>query len=398
MIPRRLLLAAPALALGRAAVAKLPAWSMVESDGRGGTVYFNAWGGDDLTNAFIAWAGERMRMLYGVTVRDVRLADTSEAVARVVAERAAGRVIGGSVDLIWINGPNFLAMVREGLLYGPVLDGLPNAALVDRTSLPTTTDFGEPTRGYEVPWRMAQVVFVHDPKATPDPPLSMQAMVGWAAGRPGRLTHPVASDFTGATFLKQALVELAPDRAVLDAPATDAAYAAATGPLWAWYDALRPNLWRNGREFPASGPAQSRLFSDGEIDLFISFNPAEAAVGIARGTLPATARAYVLTGGTIGNCSFVALPFNAGNPSAALLLANFLLSPEAQAHAADPRTLGSPTVLAMDRLSAADRARFEVADAVPGMLTQAELGHPLAEPHASWMTRLVQEWERRVTP
>ena len=398
MISRRMLLLAPALTLGRLAHAELGPWAEMERAGRGGVVYFNAWGGDDRTNAFIAWAGERMRMLYGVTVRHVRLADTSEVVARVVAERAAGRDTGGSVDLIWINGPNFLAMKRQGLLDGTLLDLLPNAALVDRVGRPTTTDFAEPTDGFEVPWRMAQVVFVHDPQATPLPPRSMRAMVDWAAGRPGRLTHPVASDFMGATFLKQALVEIAPDRAVLPEPVADAAYAGAVAPLWDWYDALRPHLWRRGTEFPANGPAQNRLFQDGEIDLFISFNPAEAAVGIANGTLAETTRAYVLDGGTIANCSFVAVPFNAANRAAAVLLADFLLSPEAQAHAADPRILGSPTVLALDRLTTADRAWFEVADAVPGALTAAELGAPLAEPHASWMTRLAGEWERRVTP
>lgn len=397
MISRRLLLASPALAFGGVARADPAGWAAIQQAGRGGAVYFNAWGGDDRTNAFIAWAAERMRMLYGVSVTHVRLADTADAVSRIVAERAAGRDSGGSVDLLWLNGPNFLAMKRQGLLFGPVLDLLPHAAQVDRTGLPTLTDFAEPTDGFEVPWRMAQVVFVYDPKATPLPPRSMRAMPAWAQARPGRLTHPVASDFTGATFLKQALVELVPAGTDLQAPASDAAYVAATGHLWAWYDALRPGLWRQGREFPSSGPAQSKLFADGEIDLFISFNPAEAAVGIANGTLPDTARAFVLDGGTIANCSFVAIPANAANRAPALLLADFLLSPEAQAHAADPHILGSPTVLALERLETSDRALFAGAAGAAGMLTQAELGRTLPEPHASWMTRIAQEWERRVT-
>ncbi len=53
----------------------------------------------------------------------------------------------------------------------------------------------------------------------------------------------------GATFLKQALIELAPDASVLQSEATDEAFAAATEPLWAWYDAMRPNLWRRGDDF-----------------------------------------------------------------------------------------------------------------------------------------------------
>ncbi len=394
MLTRRAVLAAAAAAPFAAQAA--PAWPDIEQAARGKTVFFNAWGGDDRTNAFIAWAGERMRMLHDVTVRHVRLADTSEAVARVLAERAAGRTEGGSVDLIWINGANFLSMRQHGLLFGPVLDLLPNATLVDRMGKPTIVDFTVPTDGYEVPWRMAQVVFVHDFARVAEPPRRMAAMPRWAAAHPGRLTHPTASDFMGATFLKEALVELTPDRAALARPATDADYAAATAPLWSWYGALRPHLWHGGRDFPASGPAQTTLFSDDEIDLYISFNPAEAATGIANGVLPPTARAYVLDGGTLGNCSFVAIPYDAAHRDAAMVLADFLLSPEAQAHAADPRMLGSPTVLDLSRLSAADRARFDDPPQVPGLLTAAELGVRLPEPHPSWMARVAAEWERRV--
>ena len=219
-------------------------------------------------------------------------------------------------------------------------------------------------------------------------------MADWAASHPGRLTHPQVRNFLGATFLKQALVELTPDPAALQRPA-GANFAAATAPLWDWYAALRPQLWRRGVTFPDSGPAQRALLNDAEIDIMISFNPAEAAVAIADGTLPDTVRAYGLTGGTIGNCSFTAIPFNAANKPAAMVLADFLLSPEAQAHAADPRVLGNPTVLDLDRLAPADLARFEALPRNPAIPSQAALGPPLLEPHPSWMTGLVEAWEKR---
>jgi putative thiamine transport system substrate-binding protein len=52
---------------------------------RGQTVYFNAWGGAREINDYIAWAGEEVQRRYGVTLVHVKLTDTSEAVARVVA-------------------------------------------------------------------------------------------------------------------------------------------------------------------------------------------------------------------------------------------------------------------------------------------------------------------------
>lgn len=387
---------APPLSLSRSTAAE-GGWDAILAAARGQTVFFNAWGGDENTNAFIAWVGQETSKRFGVTIEQVKLRDTSEAVARVLAEQTAGRNASGSVDLIWINGPNFLAMKSRGLLFGPATTPLPNWPLVDQSKPSNLTDFTVPVDGLAVPWRIAQVVFVYDEARTPARtlPPSMAAMAGFAKARPGRLTHPQVRDFLGATFLKQALVELAPDKAALAAPASDASFAAATAPLWAWYDAVRPSLWRQGRDYPESGPALLRLLEDGEVDLAISFNPAEAALGIARKTLPESARVYVLDGGTIGNTSFVAIPFNAAHREAALVVANTLLEPAVQARAQDPDVLGAFTVLDVARLAPADRALFAAVRRSPAMPTSEDLGSPLPEPHASWMSGLTEAWERR---
>ena len=97
---------------------------------------------------------------YGVAITHVRLSDTAEAVTRVISERAAGRDSGGSVDLIWINGPNFLAMKEQGLLFGPFVGDLPNAQFVDlEPPAPAALDFTVPVGGRESPWRLARCVF-----------------------------------------------------------------------------------------------------------------------------------------------------------------------------------------------------------------------------------------------
>ena len=108
---------AASLALGTPALAD---WAQTQAEAKGQTVYFNAWGGDPRTNAFIGWVSEQMQARYGVTVEQVKLSDTAEAVSRVQAEKAAGKDSGGAVDLIWINGPNFLAMKQAGAAGGAV--------------------------------------------------------------------------------------------------------------------------------------------------------------------------------------------------------------------------------------------------------------------------------------
>lgn len=391
-------LAAAALALTLAAPVAAQDWQATLDAARGQTVYWNAWGGDARTNAFIDWVGQETDRLYGVKVQQVKLTDTAEAVTRVIAEKAAGKDSGGSVDMIWINGPNFLTMKEQGLLHGPFVADLPNAKFLDLSpGSAASVDFTVPVEGYESPWRLARFVFVHDSARVPEPPRTMAAFVDWAAANPGRLTHPDVSNFMGATFLKQALIELTPDPAVLQAPATDATFDAATAPFWAWYDALRPNLWRAGETFPENQSVQQQMLNDGEVDITMSFDPASTAAAIAEGLLPDTARVFVTEGGMIGNISFVAIPYNAAAREGAMVVANFLLDPATQARQQDITVLGSFSVLDPAKLGDADRAAFAALPTAAALPTLEDLGPTLLEPHASWMTRLTEEWARRYT-
>jgi putative thiamine transport system substrate-binding protein len=244
---------------------------------------------------------------------------------------------------------------------------------------------------------LAKFVFAYDSARVTDLPDTMAGWVDWAAMHPGRLTHPNPANFIGATFLKQALVELAPDPAALQLPATDAAFAAQTAPLWAWYDALRPNLWRQGESFPENESVQAQMLNDGEVDVAMFFDPAATAAGIAQGTLPETARVFVPKAGSIGNISFVAIPFNAAHTAGAEVVANFLLDPATQAHMQDITVLGSFAVLDPGKLDDTAKAAFAALPTAPALPALTDLGPTLLEPHASWMTKLTAAWAKRYT-
>jgi putative thiamine transport system substrate-binding protein len=91
----------------------------------------------------------------------------------------------------------------------------------------------------------------------------------------------------------------------------------------------------------------------------------------------------------------VAIPFNAAAKEGAMVLANFLLSPEAQARKQDPRVWGGFTVLALAKLRPEDRRRFDDLELGIATLSPAELGTALPEPHPGWMTRIAGEWLER---
>lgn len=389
-----------------AAAAALPAlpraarssetWEALLARASGQTVWWHAWGGDPKINDFIAWLGTLAQARFGITLNHVKLSSTAEAVAAVLAERDAGRVTGGSVDLVWINGENFAAMRAENLLFGPFAESLPNWPLVDTVGKPATvTDFTLPTLGYESPWAMAQLVFEYDSARVAAPPANMAALRDWIIANPARFTYPQPPDYLGTTFLKQVLYATIAEQALLQAPVDPADYDRLVAPLWDWIASVTPALWRGGRAYPASETALGQLLADGEVDIAFAFNPGRASAEIAAGTLAGTVRTFTPSGGTIGNASFLAIPFNASAREGAQVIADLILSPEVQARAQDPAILGFQTVLDLVRLRPEDRARFTALDLGVATLSPDALGPALLEPHASWTTELARDWQAR---
>ncbi|USE36026.1 ABC transporter substrate-binding protein [Endozoicomonas sp. SCSIO W0465] len=319
-------------------------WQETVKQSKGQTVYFNAWGGSEQINDYIDWTTDQVAKRYGIALKHVKVSDTSGVVSRVLAEKVAGRKRNGTVDLVWINGENFRSMKQNGLLFGPFAEGLPSFQGVDPQEKPTTViDFGEPVEGFEAPWGMAQLVFIYDTDQFSQgttPPVNASELLEFARKHKGRVTYPLPPDFVGTTFLKQLLSELTPDPDALLKPVSDADFDTVTSPLWGYLDELHPLLWREGETFPANNLALTPMLDDGEILLSMTFNPAYASSAIASGELSKTVRTYVHDTGTLGNTHFLAIPFNSDSTAAAQVVINFLLSPEAQAHKANPDVWG----------------------------------------------------------
>ena len=368
------------------------AWPATEARARGQTVYFNAWAGSERINAYLQWAAAELQRRHGIRLEHVKITDTAEVVKRVRAEKAAGK-LDGTVDMVWINGENFLTMKREGLLFGPFAEALPAFQHVDVAGKPTTRiDFSEPVDGLEAPWGMAQLTFFADRKRLANAPTSMAGLLDLARANPGRITYPRPPNFHGTTFVKQALIEATTDRAALYKPYSAQTLAAVTAPLWSYLDALHPLLWRSGKQFPQNSAAVRQMMADGELLLALTFNPNEAANEIAAKRLADSVYSFQLAGGTVGNTHFLAIPINARAKEGAQVVANFLLSAPAQARKADITHWGDPTVLAMEKLPAAERALFSAAPQ-PGQVVQTM--PTLPEPHGSWVDPLEKEWLRR---
>lgn len=368
------------------------AWDTQLERAKGQTVYFNAWGGSDRINSYLEWAASEIKSQFDVELQHVKIGDIAEVVGQLEAAKTVGRNTDGNVDLMWVNGENFAAMKRNALVWGAFADKLPNAKLV-KSSESISNDFSVPVEGLESPWGGAQLVFIHDQQRLAEPPKSADALLAFVKSG-GRFAYPAPPAFHGTTMIKQLLYELTDQRDALSQPVDQADFDAVTQPLWSYLEELHPGLWGKGKSWPTTAEATRQMLDDGEVDIALSFNPNEAAAAVKGGQLPDSVRTYVFDNGTIGNTHFVTIPFNAKAKEGAMVVANFLLSADAQARKANPDFWGDPTVLDLMKLSDEQKNQFSSIDLGPWVLPLGT-GITLPEPHASWAGALEQAWLER---
>jgi len=305
-------------------------WDKVVEDGKDKEVTILMWGGNDQINQYMdGFVSDALKEQYGITLNRVPM-NAPEYLAKLINEKKAG-VESGTADLVWINAENFRTAKEALLLDGPYTDLLPNLEMYyDKDSSDLNFDSGIIIEGFEGIWGRAQLVFTSD-DALIEAPKSYEALLNYAKEHPGRLTYPrVPDDFVGVAFIRNAYYELTGESDIFQTELTRAEFDVLSKPVMAYFKTLQPYLWQSGETYPATQAQLDELFKNGEIDMTMGFEIGKTAGLVASGVYPETVSSFVFDTGTIGNSHYLAVPFNAPEKAAALLVMDYLQSPEAQ--------------------------------------------------------------------
>ncbi|MDO6746456.1 ABC transporter substrate-binding protein [Gilvimarinus sp. 1_MG-2023] len=350
-------------------------WSEVQAEARGDTVYFYAWGGSDDVNRYLRWVDGELNRRYGVRLKHVKVPDIAQAVQRLQVDAQAGRLDGGAIDLLWVNGENFHVLKRDNLLLPDVLTDVPNSADLLHDKLPLASDFGVPVDGLEVPWGIGQFNLIARDNSFADAAINAAQLLDFAKQNPGKLSYPKPPDFIGTTLLKSLLLDLTDSDPRLYQPASEAAMAQLLPVLWQYLDKLHPMLWEEGTVFAQSSAQQLQWLADAKLSVAFSFNPQELAAKVEASRLPTNVQQHYFSVGAITNSHYLAIPRNASHSAAAKVAINFLISEKAQQRKADTAYWGDPAVVDLPE---------------GGTLLPSA-----TELHASWQNALEQRWLQR---
>ena len=369
-------------------------WPSIEAAANGTTVHMMMWQGDPLINRYMSeWVTPALKAQYGIDL-SIAPGQGTEIVKLLLAEKEAGKT-SGSIDIGWINGETFFQLRSFSALYGPFSDRLPNAQYIDFQNPFIAYDFQQPVEGFECPWGNVQLGLIYDTLRTPQPPRSLAALEAYVKAHPGRFTIPY--EFTGMTLLKSWLIALAGGGSSLDGPFDEKRYNELSTRLWDFINRNKANFWRKGETFPESLSALHQMFANGELDFTMSNNDNEVDNKIQQKIFPSTSKSFVFESGTIQNSHYLGIPVTAQNKAGAMVVINFLLSPEAQLRKLNPSVWGDGTILDMTKIPADWKQKFENIPERKNSLKRADIQpFALKEPAPEYMIRLFDDFRKKV--
>jgi len=367
-------------------------WSDMLDEARGQEVTMMMWLGDPLINRYMnEYVIPTVRDSFGIQLQTVP-GQGVDVVSTLMKEIEAGKG-RSALDMGWINGETFYQLRQINALYGPFVERLPNSRYLDMENPFIGYDFQQPVDGYECPWGNVQMALIYNSRQVQQPPGTLEELEQWVQANPGKFT--IGTDFTGMTLLKAWMIDLAGGRDALRGDFSAEKYARYSAALWDYVNRIKPYLWNQGESFPQDVAQMHQLYINGELWFTMSNNDAEVDNKIERGVFNEDSRAYVPEFGTIQNSHYLGIVKHSASRAAAMVVANFLISPEAQFRKLQPAIWGDGTVLAREKLPARWQDKFAN---VPGRQYAPDRSEikkkALMEPAPEYMIRLYEDFRK----
>jgi putative spermidine/putrescine transport system substrate-binding protein len=327
-------------------------WSEIVNEAKEQRVNWWMWAGDAAVNRYSGqWVAGRVKELYDIDLKQVAIKDTVEGVQQVVQEKTAGKHSDGAVDLNWISSENLKTMMQGDMLCNDWAFKVPNAKYIDFDD-PTISHHGVLFVGDDaLAWSRFQYVLVYDSNKVTKPPRDFKELADWIKANPGKFTYPAPPDFTGRGILESLLFEVSGGFDQWRGEFNSELWEKESPKVWEYLNDIKPYLWRKGETYPENVAAQERLYSSGEIWWSVSAYFATPGRNVEKGVFPKSTRTMVVPAGTLSGTGAVSIPYNSGNKAAAMVVADFLASPEAQYQKSLPQGVADGTILDLTKLS-----------------------------------------------
>ena len=369
-------------------------WKQILAKAKGTTVTLMMYQGDKRGNRYMNdYMVPTIKKDYDITLKIIP-GQGNTIVSNIMSEKEAG-LEKGQADLVWINGETFYQLKQIDGLFGPYTDILPNSKYINYHDPIIKYDFQQDINGYETPWGKAFFTAICDSAKVSKIPVSMQDFENYWKSHPGTFT--LSLDFMGMTLLKTWLVELAGGINQLDGKFNEQKYQKYSTLLWNYINQNKQYFWKQGETFPASNVTISQMYGNGEVNFAFAFGVAEIDRKVEEGLFPKTSKGFILKAGSIHNTSYLGITYNSANKEGAMVVSNFVISPQAQINRSDIRMWGGSPVFDFSRLEKNYQDQYLALPKLKYGLNEKEVeAKAIKEPASEYMIKIADDLRKKV--
>lgn len=374
----------------------------IKKAAKGSTVTFYGYGGNEVMNKwFDSYVIPSMKENYNIDVKRVGM-NIDEILNQLISEKQADSK-NSNMDVIWINGENFEIAKNNDLLEQVNYEKYPNVVdYINMESPSNSFDFSTPVDGYEIPWGKSELVIAYNsdkinlPKVVTYKDLEKVIMKN-----KGKCTYVAPPDFEGSAFVRSIMYETVGYETLKNMKLDTESVKKTVQPGMDFLNKIKPYLWKNGENYPATTSQLDNMYSDGEVDFTITYAPNSINTKIKSGEYPKNTKIATLKNGNISNVHYLAISKIAQNKPGAMVLVNFLAGVEAQQSKQDLNNWGDETVIDSGKLkkSVDNKNSEKIKDATTKLLedfSKRENRETLPELNAKVIPIIEKVWSEEV--
>ncbi|MGL4687198.1 MAG: ABC transporter substrate-binding protein [Fusobacteriaceae bacterium] len=325
---------------------------------------------------------------HSIILNRVPILNIKDILNKLIVEKEAGKTTG-TIDILWVNGENFKVLKDSNVLWKNFLGELESLKYIKESTY--QKDFGEGILGLEAPWGESQFNFIYRDSANENikPFNDAQSLMSYAKNNPGKFAYPTVIDHTGNAFVRNIALDILGYENVLSM--NSERLKKELNVVWSYFNTLSPYLWRKGETYPEGEGKIDSMFSKGEIDIAMGYTINKVNSKIDAGLFPSLSKSFLLDKGTLFNNHYLTIPKNAPNKEGALIVIDYLLSPEAQLLKQDPKNWGDFTVINLETLTPELKNKFEKFLNNNNLPTSLELSEKRIEELSPDKLKVIQE-------
>ena len=350
------------------------------------------WGGSKEVNSYFdSFVIPKVKELFNIVLHRVAINDVKTVLQKIELEKNANKL--GSTDIIWINGENFKIAKDKDLLFGSFVSKLPNYnSFIDKNNNSNLFDFSEATKGLEAPFGKSQFVMIYNSQKVKTVPKTYKELFSWIKNNPGRFTYPSLPDFTGSAFIRNLFIDSINGVENFE----EKTYKRDLSSLFTSLNELKPYMFKDGF-MPNSSALLDTLYANKSVDFTFSYNPSHALNKIKSSNFPKSSKTAIFKNGSLANTHFLSIPKTSSNVQGAMVVINFLLSPQAQYEKAKSEIWGDGTVLDMNKLNKDMKNKFLELSSHSSLLDSITLqNNQIPELSAKYIEEIEKLWQNDV--